>query len=190
MNIEQARDIFRCSRAEMVSEMNGVANVIREQGISVPIPNASFLHALALTDLMMRYTEREFLMVTGGHGDGFIGCLKDSFAGMLARLKENGGKAQVVVVDGPETNAFLDSFAKLFPNVLRWSKASTGGSPVAHFIVADGEMVRDEKPHPELSDESLASVIKANVYFHNRGIASVFRSRFERIWKSLKTLSP
>lgn len=184
MNVEQAKQLFRDSREDFVSEYADLAKLLRESRIVHPARNGNYLHALVLTDLMMRSTASEFLMVTGGSGDGFLHTLQDTFRDMLRRLRENDGKARIIVVDGKETNDHLESCRSDFADVLEYTRGSSPNR-ISHYIVADEEMIRDEQPHPPISSSSPANQIKANVYFHNPGIASHFRQLFQKQWTTL-----
>lgn len=185
MKIRDAKDVFAHSRSELVNELSGITTWARKSHFSSALSNANFLHALVYSELMMRHTDEEFLMVTGGSGDGFIACLKDTFLEMLSRLKASGGKARIVVVDGSDTNEVLEQYQKQFSDTLEYVSATSKGSQISHYIVCDGDMVRDEEPHGTLADSDAANIIKADVYFYNPGVADVFRSRFNRLWTNL-----
>jgi len=183
MDIATAKRFFLECREELVEGYRNVADYCREHQISAPLPNDNFVHALTLTDLMFDKCQRSLRMLTGGHGDGFIGCLKDTFVKMLHRLKKNSGVAQILVLNGGSESKLLDSLAAEFPGTLKIAKGRIVSGAVSHCIVADNEMVRDEQPHEPLAELTSANVIKANVYFHSPGMADLFSKRFDAIWE-------
>lgn len=183
MDIGKAKALFNECGGEMVREYESIAAFCRENRIDAPLANGNFLHALTLTDLLFRHTEKSLLMLTGGAGDGFIACLEKTFKAMLGRLRSNKGSARIIIVDGDQENKLLRSLQKDYPGVLQVARATSSGSPISHFIVGDGEMLRDEEPHPQLNDSIDANVIKADVYFHSPNIASIFTNRFDAMWR-------
>ncbi len=185
MDIRKAKSLFEECGSDIVKEYESVVQFCRVNQIGAPLANGNFLHALTLTDLMFTHAEHSLRMLTGGAGDGFVACLKKNFCGMLSRLRRNGGEAQIIVVDGGVENVLLKSLCEEFPTTLQVKKGTASGRSIAHFIVADSKMVRDEQPHPPLTDSTDANIIKANVYFHSPAIAGLFASRFDAIWKQL-----
>lgn len=181
MNVGEAKEIFRSYRRGLAAEYEDVVRFCRKNSVDAPLKNGSFLHALTLTDLILTHCDKSFRMLTGGAGDGFVSCLKDSFVEMLERLKASKGKARILVLNGPTDTEVLRSLREGFPDTLEVRKGIARGN-VAHFIVADNDMVRDEKPHIPINDASDADTIKADVYFHSPPIAELFSSRFDAIW--------
>jgi hypothetical protein len=186
MNIAKAKRIFQDCGPDLVREYDSIVKFCRENKVSAPLANGNFMHALTLTELLFGHTDNSLRMLTGGHGDGFIACLKSTFVAMLNRLRRNNGKARIVVVNGDRESALLNRLRADYPNTLD-VKHGSATTPIAHFIVGDSEMVRDEKPHPELDDSSDANLIKADVYFHSPAIASLFEDRFDSIWDRLSS---
>lgn len=151
------------------------------------LANDNYLDALQLTSLMIRKTKSSFRMLTGTTAEAFIGHLTDHFAAMIQRLHLSGKKAHVIVVNADKQCEMLDSLAKKYQGTLTVEYASVQDDvEVSHFIVADN-MVRAEKPHPQLTAETPANIIQARVLFNNRGAASVYESHFDSLTKILNS---
>lgn len=186
MDIQKAKDIFRECGRDLATEHENVVDFCRKNRVSAPLSNGNFLHALTLTELLFRHCDQSFRMVTGGAGDGFLGCLRNQFSQMLARLRANGGDARIVVVDGDTESGILHELVGKYEGTLcvRAATAPTG-KLVQHYMVADGEMVRDEEPHEPIDNGSDAGLIRAKVYFHSPGVAELFTKRHDRVWDRL-----
>jgi len=191
MNIGEAKRYFKTRQDAAIDELDNLVKVWREYGVKDPWPNSTFSHALGLTGVMLRHTDISYRMLTSGAGDGFISSLSDKFTLMLKRLQENGGFAKIIIVDGPTNNVCLEELEKNFQDVLSVKRGTVkrgtaGDNQIAHYIVCDNDMVRDEESHGDLTDETSESDVKADVYFNNTSMATLFASRFDSLWDRLK----
>lgn len=181
MKISDAKNVFHLFGPSLQQDFEDLARLFRTHGIGLPIANSNYLHALSTIALMFRHTDHSLQMVTGSAREGLPQCLHPIFRNMLSRIKKNDGKARVVVVDTDADD--LESLAKDFPDTLHVARGRIPpGARLTHFIVCDDDMVRDEKYHPKLEDDSDANVIKADVYFSNPDVASMLSRKFEAIW--------
>ncbi len=185
MTIAEAQKIFSQYTNDFLEEQEHFVDLLRKNHIEQALSNSNYLHALTLTDLMFRHTDRSFRMLTGFEGDGFLKCLCKSFKSMLTRIQKRGGKARIILVDGDATD--LQSIRKEFKDTLEVVEAvsSNSGSSVAHFLVCDTDMVRDEKFHEKLAEDGNANQIHAEVYFANRFKGETFSRKFDLIWEKL-----
>lgn len=185
MTIERAKQFYAKYGDAFQADTNNMVTLIRASGYNEPLANSNYMHALCYTDAMFQHTSHEFRMLTASATD-FIECLQDSFKAMLNRIKKNKGKARIVIVDGDKSQA-LEKIENEYDGTLKIIEAvSSSNSPIAHFIVCDDDMVRDEAPHKPLTKESDADVITAEVYFRNNIKADIISQKFDQIWKSLK----
>lgn len=155
------------------------------------IPNSDYLHALQLTSLMLRKAKNNFCMLAGGCTDDFIKLLEEDFCGMLKRFRaENKEPARLIVVNARVEMPTLRKLSTGFPTTLKvvWAHAKQEAK-VSHYIVADN-MVRVEQPHPQLTNESPADVIKAEVYFDDKPRADFFREQFGSLEGMLAQMTP
>lgn len=189
MNIADAKEAFSERKVAAISEIDALVKIWRKYGVDDPFPNSTLTHALTLTGVMFRHTDCELRMVTGGFGDGFIECLSDEFDKMLCRLRRNGGRARVVVVDGGEEQEVLRRFTDEFKDTLLWTPATARGAKLSHYIICDDDMVRDEEPHGPLSSDTPENEVRADVYFNNRSVASLFAKRFDILWNKLRAMA-
>ncbi len=185
MTVADAQRIFSQYTNDFLEEQEHFVDLLRKNHIEQAISNSNYLHALTLTDLMFRHTDRSFRMLTGFEGDGFLKCLCKSFKSMLTRIQERGGKARIILVDGDATD--LQSIREEFKDTLEVVEAvpSNSESSIAHFLVCDTDMVRDEKPHKKLAEGGNANQIHAEVYFANRFKGGTFSRKFDLIWEKL-----
>jgi len=100
MNIRQAKEVYLKHGISLYPDYEALSSVFRKLDIEEPISNSNFLHALSLTDIMFRHADKNLVMVTGGCGDGFIQCLEKSFLAMLGKIRDTGGAARVIVING------------------------------------------------------------------------------------------
>jgi hypothetical protein len=149
------------------------------------LANDNYLDALQLTALMIRKTKTSFSMLTGCTGEAFIGHLNGYFSKMVEGLHAVGGFARLIILNPEGRSTLFDDLSRLYGNTLRVVYATTTNElSVSHFVVAD-DMVRIEKPHPQLKPDTLASVIQARVLFNNRGAASIYNPRFDSLFAQL-----
>jgi 2-phospho-L-lactate transferase/gluconeogenesis factor (CofD/UPF0052 family) len=108
---------------------------------------------------------------------------------MLQRLKTNGGKARIILVNS-ESRGPLDALKAKYPESLDFAEATASeDNKIRHFIVSDNDMVRDEEPHQKLNDLQSAEVIQAKVYFKNESKAAAMSQEFDAIWRHLRGTS-
>lgn len=187
MDIQKAKEIYGEYTSDILSDVRSIVDLIRNSNISEPLSNSNYLHALAYTDLMLAHTQNRFQMLTGCAGGGFLHCLCESFAKMLARLKKNGGTARVILVNS-DSRGPLDKLASKFPGTLQFIEATAPEEArITHFIVGDEDMARDEEYHSKFADHESAELIKAKVYFRNNAQAFALNRRFDAMWKHLCT---
>lgn len=183
-NIQKAREAYLNSRHMLRPDIDRWIETIQKAKVEAPLPNSDYFHALAFTDGMMRRICYRFLMLTGDTGDGLICSLRDTMREMLRRISLNQGDARVIVVNG-SVDA-LRELAQEFPRALSICEAqSPREAPIAHFIVGDYSMVRQEAPHPPLRDDSDAGVVKADIFLANPGKVRLSTERFDQMWQSL-----
>lgn len=72
MTIADAIDLFQEYGDEFRPDAESLVRVLRRANVSQPLENSNYLHALELTDLMMRNSHRSFDMVTGSAVDQFL----------------------------------------------------------------------------------------------------------------------
>ncbi len=187
MTIGQAKE-FYAERGRMVySDDVDLVNLIQDADWEKGIPNSNYVHALSLTELIFSNTRKSLLMLTGQTCDGFISCLLDSFTSMLKRFRQQQGAARIITINAvPEQMEKLHKLEVTYGDVLTVRNArASEESKLEHFIVADKTILRDEKYHPPLTDQNLASAIQATVYFDNERKATVVSRRFGTIWELL-----
>lgn len=187
MTINEAKQFFARFKDDLRPDVEALVSLFRDSEIDAPLANGNFLHALSLTELMIDHTRQSFSMLTGGSGDGFLSCLKDNLRRMLARVRSVGGQARIIVINGDrDPSACMTELQREFAGTLEVKTVfAAPGTNITHFIVCDDDMVRDEEPHPPLSDVASANLIKAKVFFRNRPKAKAFAFRFNSIWQAL-----
>ncbi len=186
MTIEDAKKVFEKFGTSLLPDLEAMVTLFRENRIDAPLSNNNYLHALSMTDFMMANTSSSFLMVTGGDGDGFLGCLQDQFDSMLKRIQKANATAKIIILGSQSTGTdILVPMERKYPEALNVIRLHAKGSVMPHFIVCDDDMVRDEEIHETLNKDQDANLIKAKVYFRNKPVAKVFIQRFEMIWNIL-----
>ncbi len=189
-SIREAQERYLLSGPSSIHQ--GFRNVIKalvKNGFTKPIPNDSYADALFLTDIMLEHTDRNFRMLTGPGGDGFISTLRPNFEKMLDRLSSRGGNARIILLrlehDSAVNLPCLDELKKLFSTSFDFA---TGKSEQAqrHFIVSDSQMLRIEEEHPPLKPSSPANTIKAQVYIDAPLRARILEENFDRVWNILR----
>ncbi|HEG44585.1 MAG TPA: hypothetical protein ENH94_11105 [Phycisphaerales bacterium] len=148
------------------------------------ISNSNYLHALFLTAFMFDNTSWSLDMLTGGN-DGFLETLATKFYQALDRIKQNSGKARIIVTSENKTQ-FLTDTEKKYDNLEVFCLPSSCPENKEHFIVCDSLMVRAEEPHMAITDESDADVIRATVHINNCDEGKVFSVKFNDFWTLLQ----
>lgn len=182
LTIGKAKELFQKVGRALYSDDGGLAELFKRNGWENGLKNDNYVHALFLTDLMMKGTTTAFRMLTGSSGDGFLGALRKSFETMLDRLERARGSARIILLGG-EGNDFLNEFKSVKPSSLQ-VRLLPGPTRVnmGHFITCDSSMVREEEPHPELTDASRADLVKATVFFSNPIKTAIANQKFDAIW--------
>ena len=133
----------------------------------------------------MNRSFRSISILTGGGGDDFLSALSEPFESALKRISGSGGTARLIMLNSKRTEfKFLDEMVKKYASVFSYVLGVTRGL-IGHFIVCDSRMIRVEEPHGELTEASLASVIKARVNFNDHVTAKSQEQLFEAIWDKL-----
>jgi hypothetical protein len=184
MIIRDAKDFF----AEYGVELSdGFDTMIRHKKVKAPgegMQNDNYFHAMFFTDYMFRSTKHRLRILSGAQADGFLGILKTSLEGLLKNITKNCGFAHIILVDG-SISPFLKSMKQKYPVLKTILVKTVRAENIRHTIVCDDYMVRDEKPHPQLTDDSNVEEIKATVYFNNKKRASVAADSFDQMWEIL-----
>ena len=191
ITIEKANEIYIEQGAAFYSDDAAMVAIIQSTGWDGAMKNLNFLHALSLTGLMFDTTKANFRMLTGQACDGFVEILNEKFIALLQRLKEIGGKARIIVVDAKKDEpSFLKNIIERFPDTLKVERGRSGANvKIEHFIACDGHMLRKEKYHDPITNESMASDIKADVYFQNESETVMAEDTFDIIWNKLSNKS-
>ena len=192
MTIGVCQGLFKKYSDEFLPDHEDLVRLFRRHRLDHAIHNENYLHALSLTDLLFQHTNRSFRMLTGSAGDGFLTCLRDSFVAMLRRLRNSKNKARVIVVNDStaKPQPFLGEFDEFKDTLTVIQAESTSDARIAHFIVGDDDMVRDEAIHSPLTKDSNANEIKADVYFANKIEADIFSRKFDIYWNGLSAPTP
>ena len=186
MTIPEAIDRYN-REPELVSSpaLREVINDMIDRNIKTEFDNDSYPDAVTLTDIMFRRSIHNIRILTGPQGDGFLKLLRDSFVGALARIKENGGKIKVIVLNHP--NKCLDELQKIYPETLEVIPAQSS-ILVKHFTVCDSRMARMEEVHDVIDDNTPITAIKARVCFNDPTQAKCLEDTFDQIWNRLKQI--
>lgn len=167
---------------------NAVEAMLRD-GFTGSFSNDCYSNALVLSQKMLSGVNRDLRVLSGNEGDSFFKLLQPYLKEALDRIKIAGGKARFILVN--DTNeparepATLMRLAGEYPEVLEIVQALCA-QPVAHFMVADDNMIRVEEKHGVLTPESLETEIRAKVFFDEKPVAKGYINLFEKIWITLK----
>lgn len=185
MKIADAKEVYKewaealSQDYEKLIEAHKVDNP--EEGLS----NNNYLHALFYTDYMFRKTQREIRILSGDDGDGFLGMLKTSFEEALKKIRRKGGFAHLILVERV-VSKFLSSMLAKYPNVLDIILVKPlENAKVSHSIICDDNMLRKERPHPPLKNDTDAGEVKARVYFDSKIKTKLAAENFDKTWKFL-----
>ena len=213
MKISEAIEIYRRHGQTVSLDDRFLMRAFRQHGWTPGLSNTSYLHALSLTDAMFGATQKKLRMYTGLGADGFIATLWESFKTMATRIRHSRGRSErnaestvsesdipqcgvriLIAADADEMSQrqrmFLDELRSEFADVVQ--VRTRRPTPAferekGHFIVADSDMVRVEEPHPDISMDTDASIIKATVYFCNEALARTKSSEFDALWNRVST---
>jgi len=186
LTIGQAKDLYRRFGHQYIyPECLEMVDALREAGSDEPIGNSSYLHALALTEVMINHTHHQYRMIAGPGISDFISVLHNSFERMLRRLSaSNGSYARIIVLDADDRGDKLCELERTYPSLVVADAVSADGAKEQnrHYIVCDGDMVREEEYHEPLSDGDDSAVIKADVYFDNPAKVRAITAKFDQVW--------
>lgn len=182
MKIEDAKRLYLQWGKVLQPDYDHLIDAHREQKPHKGMPNDNYYHALCLTDRMFRETKHHMRMLSGKDGDGFLTTLRESFEGMLVNITENGGFAHIILVADTVSN-FIKEMKEKYSSLQVTLACLKEGRQIAHSIVCDNRMVRDEKTHPPLTEESNANDIKATIYFDDKVVAKVAAENFDSAWE-------
>ena len=149
-----------------------------------PLKNSNYIHALFLTEEMFKATGHSLRMFTGAGGDGALDILKKRFREAIDRIvSHTDGIFKAIIVGGAKPK-ILEELEQKYPKrvKVRMARLKDPDAEVRHFVVSDGKMVRDEEPHAPITDESLSTDIRAEVYMDDPHEEKIAEERFEDLW--------
>ncbi len=184
MKVRDAKNVFAQWGGSLSETFDTLIESHKEENPQEGMANDNYFHALFFTDYMFRSTKRHFRMLSGANGDGFLGILKKTFEAALRRITKNKGYALIILIDGQIT-PFLKSMIEKYPIFKITLATLRGGKDVPHTIVCDDYMVREEKLHEKVKDDSDIREINATVYFDNADRAQLAAKSFDATWSYL-----
>lgn len=188
MTVKQAQEeYFKCGEIAVHKGYRDLIKDLVANGYKEDIKNDSYFDALFLTDIMLDHTSKTVRMLTGMRSGDFVSTLMNRFVSTLERLKINGGFFKMILISEKIPDV-LESLREKFPGVLSVSLAHAK-KPLRHFIVCDTHMARIEELHETLTPETLASAIRAQVYFNGRERAQLVEGHFDALWAILNNKS-
>ena len=152
---------------------------ILEQDVRIELSNDSYLDALFLSQIMLNRTRGDFRMICGVSTGRFFEVLEEPITKCLNTLKKNGGDFRIIA-EASEVPSIFNKLKSQFGEVFKFKL--TGNHGLSHCMVSDHKMVRIEEPHPPLTAETLASEIKAKVYFDEPDLANLYNRSFDNLW--------
>jgi hypothetical protein len=158
-----------------------------DNGLQTDFENDSYLDALFLTGMMFNRSQKSIQLFTGNNGDGFLKVLSIQFERALERIKKSNGSVKIILLSSA-LPIWLEDLKSKYQGTLDIALAKAI-APVKHFILCDSKMARLEEPHEELKPETLATAIKAKVYFNDPQRCKSLESLFEAMWQRLKGAS-
>lgn len=182
MTIRDAKIRYRqsCSEAEGYRKL--IALVI-DWGFDHSLNNDSYYDALVLTEAMFSHSKSSIKLITGSAADGFISELQLPFVKAIERVRAANGKVQMIIF-GNEVTPSVMEIANKYPDTFQ-AAAVNPSSPIRHFIVCDSKMLRHEELHGDLTDETSAHEIKAEVNFNNPRKAKMLETFFDAMWAAI-----
>lgn len=158
-----------------------MAGEVIKEGATLKLKNDCYPDALEYTETMLFHTKESINILTGGGCGGFYATLIQPVTNALERIKAASGSARMIVVSNaiPEWLAVL---AQEFRGTFELAQMETS-SPISHFIVCDSKIVRAEEPHGELTADTLADTIKAEVIFNEPNKGKELEGRFVELWR-------
>lgn len=182
MDIKKAQELYVEIGEFIRSDISNIAN---KMGSSC-LANDTYFNALEYTDLMFYRTLSNIRMFSGSDGDGFLSTLRSSFERALAKIKKAKGFARIILISD-EIPSALKKIQEKHADVLKIIPVQLkSGVDLSHYIVCDNNMLRDEKVHKNLTQDTDIKEIKASVYFDNEAKAENFAEKFDDLWDFLK----
>lgn len=188
-SIEQVQADYTAKGEESVhlGFRQAVEAMLRD-GFEGSFSNDCYSDALVLTQKMLNRTRKSLRVLSGSEGDSFFRLLERHLLEALNRIRDAGGKAQFVFIeeDGqdftmPET---LKKLETEFEGVVELYTAHSDRL-LAHFMIADENMIRVEDKHGKLRPTDPETAIKAKVYFDEPQVAKGYINLFDKIVKKL-----
>ena len=181
MTIAQAISNYKAKAASPSHCLKDIVGAVIEQGKTIKLDNDCYPDALEYTEAMLYHTHKSINIVTGCGCGGFYAALLGHLTSALHRVQEAHGAARMIVI-APEYPEWLVALAHEFAGTFTLAKLKARGR-LQHFIVCDSKIVRLEKPHDELTPDSPADAIKAEVVFNEPKMGGILEARFEDFWK-------
>ena len=183
MNIREAQDLY----SQLGEFIRGdTSNIAKGIGSSC-LNNDTYFNALEYTDLMFYQTLSDIRMFSGGDGDGFLSTLRSTFERALAKIDAAKGFARIILISNA-IPPFLKEIQADHPKALEIIPVQVKDNvDLSHYIVCDDNMLRDEKPHSNLTPETDIGEIRASVYFDNKVKAKSFIEKFDELWRFLNS---
>lgn len=187
MNVAEAKDIYKKHAQALYGDDNTIAQFYQSNKLEQSISNSTYLHALFLTDIMLRNTHRALSWLAGASFCGFIDAMEETFKDTMRRIAAIGGKSRFLIVNG-DTPPLINELAEEVVGVEVRCLDCRLPNKLKHIIVCDSWMARDEQPHDTLSGESDVTSVKADVFFYNPRVAMHLNRDFESMWIKEKPL--
>jgi hypothetical protein len=182
LTIEDAINAYRGSSAE-AEGYRSLITLLIDAGFSQPFKNDSYYDALVLTEAMLNRSNHRIKLLTGPACDGFYSALSVHFMNALQRIHNAGGEVKMIIL-GTCFPPALGELVKKFPGTFQIALAKPL-TKLRHFIVCDSKIVRVEEYHEELSANSGAHEIKADVNFNNPSQGKMLETYFDSIWSAV-----
>jgi hypothetical protein len=182
LTIKQARECYRNLRRCATTPLESIILQLIDKSIRTEFQNDSYLDALLLTEAMLASAGKHIVWLSGGSADGFLAELSSAFESALSRIQKAGGSVRLVLLCNQMPPILIPMLKKYSALKVALAKSE---KPLQHFIVCDSKAVRVEEVHGDLSDESLASDVKATVYFNNPTKASFWEVFFNAVWTNV-----
>lgn len=188
LTIARAKEIYRARGSQSVSaDFRDLLCSAIDSKAKLAFDNHSYFDALFLTDIMFSRSQQQIRLLTGPKGDGFLSTLQKPFEAALERIRNSRGSVKIILLS-TEVSPLLLDLQKRFPNVLEVFLAQAS-QKLNHFIVCDSTMARLEEPHGDLTPDTLATEIKAKVFFNSPEQATMLEGLFDAMWQRLKSFS-
>ncbi len=189
LTIGQVQEYYLAQRYHG-STIASILDKISSKENNYPINNDSYVDALELTDYMFSRTKKSLKILTGLFGGEFLSALKN-FPATIQRLKNQEKPAKIIIIETlteNETNRKKRKsyFSKFKDDIdIRYGYVNEDAI-INHMILADDTMARHEKFHKELTKDSPAESIKADVFLNSPIINQIHTEYFDKVWEHLQ----